>query len=91
MKLTKKSSFTGIEHTIELPITKEEYLYGLADHSSGKFIQNAFPTLNADEREFILTGVTKEEWDEFIGEEEDDDMFPGGDVSLEGDDEYPAF
>jgi hypothetical protein len=28
-----------------------------------KFIQDAFPFLNADEREFIQSGTTPEEWD----------------------------
>jgi hypothetical protein len=29
----------------------------------GNLIQDAFPFLNADEREFIMTGTTKTEWD----------------------------
>jgi hypothetical protein len=29
-------------------------------------IQNAMPRLNADEREFIKTGVTAEEWEEMF-------------------------
>jgi hypothetical protein len=91
MNLTKKSEFTGIEHSLELPITKIEYNWGIIEMNKGKNIQNVFPQLNDNEREFILTGVTKEEWDEFIGEEEDDDMFPGGDISLEDDDERQAF
>jgi hypothetical protein len=90
MKLTKKSSFTGIEHSLELPITEIEYNWGITEMNKGKNIQNVFPQLSDDEREFILTGVTKEEWDEFIGEE-DDDMFPGGDILLDGDDERTAF
>jgi hypothetical protein len=34
-------------------------------------IQDAFPTLTADEREFILTGITSEEWDEIFPEEDE--------------------
>jgi len=34
----------------------------------GKFIQEAFPNLNASDREFILTGVTDEEWEEMFME-----------------------
>jgi len=29
----------------------------------GSLIQNVMPDLSADEREFIMTGVTPEEWD----------------------------
>jgi hypothetical protein len=37
----------------------------------GKFVQDAFRSLNADEREFLMTGLTKEEWAKlFAGEEE---------------------
>ena len=31
-------------------------------------IQDAFPFLNADEREFLMTGFTTEEWDEMFKE-----------------------
>lgn len=36
----------------------------------GMLIQKAFPYLTADEREFILTGMTAKEWDELFNEEE---------------------
>lgn len=36
----------------------------------GMYIQDAFSFLTPDEREFILTGITKEEWDETFKEEE---------------------
>jgi len=28
----------------------------------GELIQNAMPNLSADEREFLMTGITPEEW-----------------------------
>ena len=31
--------------------------------TSGECIQNIFTELTADEREFIMTGLTKEDWD----------------------------
>lgn len=33
-------------------------------------IQNAFPNLSAGAREFILSGITPEKWDEMFGEPE---------------------
>ena len=35
-------------------------------------IQDFFPELTADEREFILTGVTAEEWDKVFGDDEEE-------------------
>lgn len=36
----------------------------------GVSIQNAMPYLTADEREFIMTGITPEEWAKTFGEDE---------------------
>lgn len=38
----------------------------------GQHIQVAFDNLSADQREFFLTGITKEEWDAIFGEEEEE-------------------
>lgn len=38
---------------------------------AGMNIQDAFPMLNADQREFLMTGLTPEEWDAIFGEEEE--------------------
>jgi hypothetical protein len=62
MKLQKLSELTGVSHTMDIPLTEEEYKQGLQKWKSGMLIQNAFPTLNADQREFIMTGITPEEW-----------------------------
>ncbi len=40
------------------------------DYLKGKTIQDAFPYLSADDREFLLTGITPEEWDAIFGEGE---------------------
>jgi len=39
--------------------------------SGGALIQDAFPYLDNEEREFILTGITPAEWDEMFGDEDD--------------------
>lgn len=36
----------------------------------GQYIQNAFPQLTAEEREFILSGTTAGEWREMFPKEE---------------------
>ena len=69
MELFKISALTGKPHTMELPITEQEY--GNLYHSwkeSRALVQEAFPMLNAGQREFIMTGITPEEWDAFHGE-----------------------
>ena len=42
----------------------------VADWRSGTLIQEAMPNLNADQREFLISGMTDEEWTECWGEEE---------------------
>ena len=70
MKITRTSMFSGVERTLDLPITEAQ----LSDWKAGTLIQNAMPELTADEREFVMTGVTTEEWDDEFGDEEDDQI-----------------
>lgn len=35
------------------------------------FVQDAFSDLSDDEREFLITGMTPDEWTDQLGEEED--------------------
>jgi hypothetical protein len=58
MKITRQSPISGEIRTFDLDITEEEIL----NYQNGALIQDAFPRLNADEREFIKTGITGEEW-----------------------------
>ena len=65
MLITKKSAFTGIEHTLDIPVTQAQ----VDAWKSGVSIQTAMPNLSADDREFIKTGVTAQEWDDAFGED----------------------
>lgn len=69
MKITRVSQASGIERTLEIDVTEQQ----LHDWKSGAPIQDVVPHLTADEREFIMTGITKEEWDEMFPPEDDDD------------------
>ena len=74
MKIKKRSAITDIRHTREIDITQEQ----LEDWNNTpvmrrKFIQNEFPALSADDREFLLTGTTPEEWAEIFPEGEEDE------------------
>lgn len=58
--VTRRSPITGTENTMRLDITQAEFTAWV----KGKAIQYAAPRLNADEREFLISGVfTPQEWD----------------------------
>ena len=67
MEITKTSVHSGITRTLDLDVTFEE----IAAWQAGELIQVAMPRLNADEREFIKTGITSQEWEEIFPPEED--------------------
>lgn len=69
MVVTRTSKFSGVQRTMDLDITQEQLL----DYEKGMNIQYAFPNLTADEREFFMTGITKEEWEELFKGIEDED------------------
>jgi hypothetical protein len=67
MLVTRRSAFSGFVRTMELNITVEQVA---AYTRGGILIQDAFPQLSASEREFYMTGVTQEEWDDMFKEDE---------------------
>jgi len=69
MFITKQSDLTGITHTMEISVTPAQIKMWYA---KGTHIQYEFPFLTAVEREFLLTGITEEEWQNAFGQEEDD-------------------
>jgi hypothetical protein len=73
MNITRTSLLTKVTRTRDINVTPEQ----MARYEAGMKIQDAFPHLNADDREFILSGITPEEWDEHMGE--DDENFHEGD------------
>jgi hypothetical protein len=68
MNITKISSLTGIEHTLNINITQDELLRVENRYNSKELIQNIVPNLTMDEREFLMTGITNEEWIRTFGE-----------------------
>lgn len=69
MKVTRVSNWSGKERTLDLDVTDEE----LAAYNAGELVQRAFPRLTEDEREFVLTGMTHDEWEEMIDAMESDE------------------
>ncbi len=66
MKITRTSMLTGKTHTRDIPVTEEQ----LEQWRKGRHIQWVLPHLSADDREFLLTGSTPEEWEELKGDDE---------------------
>lgn len=58
MLITRKSPFTGKIHTMEINVTHAQ----IAAWENGKPIQNVMPNVSADHREFLMTGITPDEW-----------------------------
>ena len=74
VEVTKKSTLTGIEHTRMINATENE----INRWRKGALIQNALPHLSDEDRDFLMTGVTPEEWDAHFGEEVTMDRALGG-------------
>lgn len=68
MILRKTSIFTGKEHEMVFPDGIEARI---AAWKHGRdLIQTAFPDLTPDQREFLLSGSTPEEWEQLFKEPE---------------------
>jgi hypothetical protein len=68
MKITKTSPFSGKVHTLNILVTDEQ----INKWQRGMRIQDAMPTLSPDEREFIKTGITPQEWNAAFGDNDED-------------------
>ena len=58
MLITKQSVMTGEKNTMLLPVTNEQ----IERWEGGALIQDVFPHLTPSEREFLISGVTPDEW-----------------------------
>jgi hypothetical protein len=67
MLIERRSPVSGVLRSLELNITPDQYFLW---ETGGVCIQNAMPNLTNDEREFIMTGITAEEWEEINWEGE---------------------
>jgi len=67
MNITRKSAFSGEEHTLSILVTQEQ----INKWQRGMHIQDAMPNLTPDEREFIKTGITPQEWNAAFGDNDE--------------------
>jgi len=66
MKITRTSNYSGVTRTLDLPVTQEQ----IDAWEAGTLIQNVMPTLSPDDREFLKTGITPDEWDQMFPPED---------------------
>ena len=64
MIIEKESPFSGNVNRMDIPVT----LAQIEAWKGGELIQDAMPNLTAEEREFLMTGITAEEWENTFGE-----------------------
>lgn len=65
MLITKRSILSGKINEREIPVTQEQ----LDAWKVGELIQFALPHLSSDDREFLMNGITPEEWDDAWGDD----------------------
>jgi 7,8-dihydro-6-hydroxymethylpterin-pyrophosphokinase len=66
MLITKTSILTGQTRTLDLDVTQE----GLNRWKNGEHIQNVFPHLTVNEREFVMTGIFEDEWEAHFNDDD---------------------
>ena len=64
--VTMKSPISGEVNVMYMPTTSERIESWRTGDGN---IQDVLPELNADQREFLMTGITAKEWDEQFPEE----------------------
>jgi hypothetical protein len=72
MIVTRRSCFTGKLNQMDIDMDPQAFEAALREWEGGALIQEVFPDLSADEREFLMTGSTPAEWQEIFGSDDDD-------------------
>ena len=69
MKIYMKSPRTGAINMMDLPVTREQIEE--LNSAGRRLIQDIFPNLTDEQREFLLTGYTPEDWEMMFGKPEE--------------------
>lgn len=64
--VTRQSKITGKINKRTIPATPEQF----DAWNAGALVQDAFPFCSAEDREFIISGITPEEWKATFGKDE---------------------
>ena len=68
LTFSKTSILSGKTTTMTFDCSEMDLHEGFHRYAGGDLLQDAFPFLNAGEREFLKTGITPQEWDAEFGE-----------------------
>ena len=68
MKITRTNPMTGNTVSMDIDVTPAQ----IVSWEGGELAQNAFPNIDAGQREFIMTGMTPMGW-KFLFREIDDE------------------
>ena len=78
MLVYKRHIITGKVNSMDLPVTQKQLdIY----ENTNTLVQDVFPDLDADQREFLISGYLPGEWEssmEFLTEEDDSNYVKGG-------------
>ena len=67
MWVQRESIITHCLNSMDLPVTDEQL--NRYNHSPDRpLVQNVFPDLTTEQREFLINGITPEEWTKHIGD-----------------------
>ena len=71
MLITRKSPLTGKFNEREIDIDMDQLT---RYHKGDELIQNIMPDISSDDREFLITGYTPEDWESIFPEEDGMDV-----------------
>lgn len=75
MLIERQSPLTGKFTTLDLPVTEAQLLEMKRPAHERRYVQDIFPDLTMDQREFIKTGYTPEDWTEMFPPEKDPEPY----------------
>jgi len=67
MKIKRTSPVSGITRNLDINVTKEQ----IVRWEAGALIQDVMGHLSASDREYIVTGITDDEWQRMFNNEDE--------------------
>lgn len=66
MLITKKCMLTFKQNSLDLDITESQLFRVNNRHITGEYIQDIVPNLSPSEREFLMTGILDDTWNQYL-------------------------
>lgn len=79
MLITRTCMYSNISRTKEIDITEEQYQQWI---DTNQPINRMFPHLSDNDREFIISGITPDEWDEAFREDDDEEYYDEDEIAF---------